>query len=784
MTFAEARPRFVGAPIRRLEDPRLLTGHGSFTDDHAPPRCAHVAFRRADHPHARIVAVDTEGAARAPGVIGVFTAADLAPLVRPLRATSRMKEYHATEILALASDIVRYVGQPVVAVLADSRYMAEDAAELLDIVYEPLPVATSPAEAVAPDAALLHPEAGTNVLLTRAFTRGDIDAAFAAASVTVSGTFRLGRKTPAALENRACLAEWDHARRALTIHAATGIPGVLRDALAECLDLPGTRVRVIAGDVGGSFGGKGSVYPEELAVAALARKLGRPVKWTGDRMEDLTATSQAFDEIVTAELALAADGTMLGLRADVLGDIGAGSIYPWTAALEPVQVVSFLPGPYRIAAYAARVRGVATPKSPTGPYRGVGRPAATFAMERLVDLAAARLGLDPAELRRRNLVTAEEFPYRTGSGLIWDRAGFQESLAAACDAGNYAALREEQAIARGAGRWFGIGLATYAELTGIGSRIAVAPGMPINTGTETSSIRIDATGAVTAAFGIAAHGQGLETALAQVVADALGCRIEDIAILQGDSALVPSSTGTYASRSAVIAGGAGALAAREVRRKLLRAAALLLEVAEADLDATDGIVRVVGTDRSLTFREIARAVYSEMGRIPRDRREDLAASETYDPYLGTAACATHLAVVEVDPETYHITIRAYYVAEDCGRIINPLIVDGQVQGGVAQGIGAALLEDVVYDGAGQILTASFVDYLLPTAAEIPPIGITHLELPPPDNLLGVRGMGEGGTIGAPAAIANAVADALGLAITDLPITPDRLFRLLASGETA
>ncbi len=784
MTFAEARPRFVGAPIRRLEDPRLLTGHGSFTDDHAPPRCAHVAFRRADHPHARIVAVDTEGAARAPGVIGVFTAADLAPLVRPLRATSRMKEYHATEILALASDIVRYVGQPVVAVLADSRYMAEDAAELLDIVYEPLPVATSPAEAVAPGAALLHPEAGTNVLLTRAFTRGDIDAAFAAASVTVSGTFRLGRKTPAALENRACLAEWDHARRALTIHAATGIPGVLRDALAECLDLPGTRVRVIAGDVGGSFGGKGSVYPEELAVAALARKLGRPVKWTGDRMEDLTATSQAFDEIVTAELALAADGTMLGLRADVLGDIGAGSIYPWTAALEPVQVVSFLPGPYRIAAYAARVRGVATPKSPTGPYRGVGRPAATFAMERLVDLAAARLGLDPAELRRRNLVTAEEFPYRTGSGLIWDRAGFQESLAAACDAGNYAALREEQAIARGAGRWFGIGLATYAELTGIGSRIAVAPGMPINTGTETSSIRIDATGAVTAAFGIAAHGQGLETALAQVVADALGCRIEDIAILQGDSALVPSSTGTYASRSAVIAGGAGALAAREVRRKLLRAAALLLEVAEADLDATDGIVRVVGTDRSLTFREIARAVYSEMGRIPRDRREDLAASETYDPYLGTAACATHLAVVEVDPETYHITIRAYYVAEDCGRIINPLIVDGQVQGGVAQGIGAALLEDVVYDGAGQILTASFVDYLLPTAAEIPPIGITHLELPPPDNLLGVRGMGEGGTIGAPAAIANAVADALGLAITDLPITPDRLFRLLASGETA
>jgi aerobic carbon-monoxide dehydrogenase large subunit len=780
----EARPRFVGAPVRRLEDPRLLTGHGSFTDDHAPSRCAHVAFRRADHPHARIAAIGTEAAVRAPGVIGVFTAADLTPLVRVLRATSRMKEYHATAILPLADGIVRYVGQPVVAILADSRYAAEDAAELLEIAYEPLPVATDAAAAAAPGAPLLHPEAGTNVLLARAFARGDVDAAFAAAAVTVGGTFRLGRKTPAAIENRACLAEWDHARRALTVHATTGIPGVLRDALAECLDLPGTRVRVIAGDVGGSFGGKGSVYPEELAVAALSRKLGRPVKWTGDRMEDLTATSQAFDETVSAELALAADGTMLGLRAEVLGDIGAGSIYPWTASLEPVQVVSFLPGPYRVPAYAARVRGVATPKSPSGPYRGVGRPAATFAMERLVDMAAARLGLDPAELRRRNLVAADEFPYRTGSGLIWDRAGFQECLAAVCESGRYAALRAEQQAARAAGRRFGIGLASYAELTGIGSRIAVAPGMPINTGTETSAVRIDATGAVTAAFGIAAHGQGLETALAQVVADALGCRIEDIAILQGDSALVPSSTGTYASRSAVLAGGAATLAAREVKRKLLRAAALLLEAAEADLDAADGVVRVVGTDRSMTFREIARAVYSEMGRIPREQREDLAASETYDPYLGTAACATHLAAVEVDPETYRIAIRAYHVAEDCGRIINPLIVDGQVQGGVAQGIGAALLEDVVYDETGQLLTASFVDYLLPTAVEIPAIGITHLQLPPPDNLMGVRGMGEGGTIGAPAAIANAVADALGLAITDLPITPDRLFRLLAPGETA
>ncbi|MDE2005270.1 MAG: xanthine dehydrogenase family protein [Rhodospirillales bacterium] len=784
MTEAELRPRFVGTPVARVEDPRLLAGRGAFAEDGTPPRCAHLAFRRSDHPHARIVSIGTDAARAAPGVIGVFDAADLDGTVRPLRATSRMKDYHATAIFPLARDRVRYVGEPVVAVLAASRYAAEDAAELLDIAYEALPVATDAATAATPDAPLLHPEAGTNVLLARGFARGEVDAAFAAAAVVVSGRFRMGRKAPAALENRAALAEWDHAAGALTLRAATGIPGVLRDALAEALDLPGSRVRVIAGDVGGSFGGKGSLYAEELTVAALARKLGRAVKWSGDRLEDLLATSQAFDETIEAELALAADGAMLGLRAEVLGDIGAVSIFPWTASLEPVQVISFLPGPYRIPAYAARVRGVATPKPPTGPYRGVGRPAATFAMERLVDLAAARLGIDPAELRRRNLVAAGEFPYRTGSGLIWDRAGFRESLDTACADGGYAALRSAQAEARAAGRCFGIGLATYAELTGIGSRIAVAPGMPINTGTETASVRIDPTGAVTAAFGIAAHGQGLETALGQVVADALGARFADVRVLQGDSALVPSSTGTYASRSAVIAGGAARLAGAEVKRKLLRAAALLLEAAETDLEAEDGIVRVAGTDRAMTFREIARAVYSEMGRIPRERREDLAASETYDPYLGTASCATHLAAVEVDPETFAVTIRAYHVAEDCGRMINPAIVEGQVQGGVAQGIGAALLEDMVYDATGQNLSASFVDYLLPTASEIPALGITHLELPPPDNLLGVRGMGEGGTIGAPAAIANAVADALGVAVETLPLTPDRLFHLIHPGETA
>ncbi len=776
----ELRPRFIGARLTRREDARLLAGLGAFTDDHQPARCLHVAFRRSDHAHARIVAIDTGAVLAAPGVAAVFRVQDLDP--HPLHAASRMKEYHATELWPLARDVVRYVGEPVVAVVATSRYAAEDALDRLDIVYTPLPVASDAVAAAAPDAPLLFPDAGTNILVARGFSRGDVDGGFAAAHAVVSGSFRLHRKSPAALEPRAIVAEWDRARNALTLRATTGIPGVLRDAVCACLDLPGSRVRVIAPDVGGSFGAKGSVYPEELALALIARKLGRPVKWTADRLEDLAATSQAWDARIRAELALTADGSFLALRAEVLSDIGAGSIYPWTAALEPVQVVSFLPGPYRIAAYAARVRGVATPKAPTGPYRGVGRPAATFAMERLVDMAAARLGMDPGALRAANMVAADEFPYRTGSGLIWDRAGFRETLDAACEAGDYAGLRAQQAAARAAGRWFGVGLASYAELTGIGSRISVAPGMPINTGTETASIRIDATGAVTADFGMAAHGQGLETTLAQVVADRLGCPPEMIEIRQGDTALLASSTGTYASRSAVIAGGAGIAAADALRAKLVRAAALLLEAAETDLVVADGTVRVAGTDRGLSFRAIAQAVYAEMGRIPRAQREELQATETYDPYLGTAACATHLAAVEIDPQTYEIRVRAYHVAEDCGRIINPMIVDGQVTGGVAQGIGAALLEEVVYDAAGQLQSASFVDYLLPTAAEIPTIGISHPDLPLPENIGGFRGMGEGGAIGAPAAVANAVADALaplGVTITELPVTPERLFRLIA-----
>ena len=780
-----ARPKIVGARIKRTEDPRLLTGLGVYTDDRQVVRVLHVAFRRSDQAHARIRSIDCSAARAAPGVVAVFKAEDLSAAVRPLVATSRMPNYYPTPLLPLAQHKVRYVGEPVVGVIAQSRYDAEDALELIAIDYEPLAAVSDPEAAARSGAALLHEEAGTNVLVSREFKRGDVDAAVQTAPVRVKGRFRMHRKTALAIEPRACLAEYEAGREALTLHSATQVPGIVRDALATALDIPGHRIRLVAPDVGGGFGGKGSLYPEEIFVCAAARQLRRAVKWTSDRLEDLAASNQAFDEIVDAELALDADGRILALSADVIGDVGAYSVYPWTAGLEPVQVVSFLPGPYRIQHYRARTRAVATSKAPTGPYRGVGRPISTFVMERLMDMAAARIGMDAKDIRLKNLVAAEELPYKVASGIVWDKSGFQECLNAACAAIGYDSLRAAQKEARAAGRWVGIGIACYAELTGIGSRISVAPGMPINTGTETAIVRIDSTGAVTAAFGVAAHGQGLETTLAQVVAEHLGARFDDIRVVQGDSSAVPGGTGTYASRSMVLAGGAGTLAAQAVREKVLNAASHLLEASVADLVAEDGRVTVVGTDRSISFRDVARAVYSELARLPAEARGELAATRTYDPVFGTTSAATHIATVAIDPETYEIRVERFAVAEDCGRLVNPLIVDGQVHGGVAQGIGAALYEEVIYDERGQVTTGSLVDYLVPSACEIPPMQVVHLESESPTTLGGFRGMGEGGTIGAPAAVANAVADALaplGIEINELPATPERLFRLIEAAR--
>src|ERR1700742_240020 len=596
------RPRHVGAPIKRAEDPRLLTGRGEYSSDRKPDRALHAAFRRSEQSHAKIIHIDTAAAQAAPGVVAVLTAESIAGDFKPVIPFSRMPNYYATPIVPLATGKVRYVGEAVAVVIASSRYLAEDALELIEIEYEPLGSVSRAEQAVENDAPLLHDEAGTNVLIAREFKKGDVDVDMKAAAVRVGGRFEMTRKAPLAMEPRSYAAEYDMKRSAITLYTSSNIPGIVRDAVSESLDLPGNRLRVVAPDVGGSFGSKGSLYPEELLLCIAARKLGRSVKWTADRLEDVSSSSQAFAEIVDAEMGFDANGVATSLQADVIGDVGAYSIYPWTCGLEPVQVVSFLPGPYKIGSYRGAVRGVATCKPPTGPYRGVGRPISTFVTERLMDLGAKALGLDPLEIRRRNLIRAEEFPYRIASGLIWDKTGFVESLDAVISAANYEQLRVQQADARKQGRLFGIGIASYAELTGIGSRISAAPGMPINTGSETAKIIIDSTGAVTAAFGVASHGQGLETTLAQIVADDLGAKFEDIRIVQGDSDEVPMSTGTYASRSAVLGGGAAKHASSLLRDKIKRVASHLLEANADDIELFGGKAVVVGTDRAVTFR--------------------------------------------------------------------------------------------------------------------------------------------------------------------------------------
>ena len=726
------RPQFVGAKVMRREDPRLLAGQGNYVADIKRHGMVHIAFRRSDHAHALIKSVDVSAAQALDGVVGVYTGADIAALANPYQATSRMKNYQATFIPPLALDKVRYVGEAVVAVVASSRYVAEDALARIEIEYEALPVLVDPEESLKPDAPKLHDDLESNILAAREFSRGEVDEAFAAAAQTAGGRFHFTRTTPVTIEARASVAEYDKGARSLTLHCTTQIPGIVRDKLSEIFDLPGPRIRVIAPDVGGGFGGKTSLYSEEIVACAIARDLGKPVKWVSDRMEDLMTTGNAFDEIVDAEIAIAEDGKILGVKADVIGDVGAYSIYPWTATIEPVQVVSFLPGPYRIDNYAARVRAVATNKTLTGAYRGVGRPISVFVMDRLLDMAARKIGMDPAEIRRRNLVNDDEFPYKAASGLVWDKSAFQACLREAADGIGYDDLRREQEAARAEGRWVGIGIACYAELTGVGSRIAVAPGMPINTGTET-------------------------------------CNVET---------LTPRD----------LLGGAGILAAKAVHEKIVRVAGHLLEAAEEDIETGDGHVRVKGTDKSMTIRDLARALYSDMGRVPKDMRDEidnLEATKVYDPFFGTTTSASHMCLVEIDPETYKVEIKRYIVVEDCGRVINPSIADGQAHGGVAQGVGVALMEEVVHDAAGQILTASLVDYVVPSAVEIPSIDVVHVEAELPGTVGGFRGLGEGGTIGAPACIANAISDALsplGIEIMEIPATPERLFRLVEAAR--
>jgi carbon-monoxide dehydrogenase large subunit len=773
-----------GARVRRKEDGRFVTGRGQYVSDVELPRMLHVAFVRSVYAHARIRAVDAAAAKTSPGVIAVATGADPDIARRRICARSALPSYVETEQPILAWPEARFAGEAVAAIIAADRYAAEDAAALVTVDYEPLPAAVDVIEARG-GAAIVHAAAPDNVLLSRRFESGQVEATLAASAVVIERTFRTNRQTAAPIEGRGGVADWNAAAGKLTLWSGTQIPHLARHGLAEILDLAENRIRVIAPDVGGGFGVKAMLYPEDVVLCLLAMRLGRAVKWVEQRREGLLASAHARDHHYAVRAGFDGSGRLLALDARIACNAGAYSVYPWTAGLEALMAGGLLAGPYKLANYRCEVAAVATHTAPAGPYRGVARPAATFVMERVLDLGAAALRLDPVQLRRLNLVGPRDLPYTSATRLVHDSPSYPACFEKVLAAIGYEAFRAEQARARRQGRYLGIGFANYNELTGLGQAASAGPRMPFRTGHEGVTVRMDPSGAVTVLAGVTSQGQGLETTMAQIVASELGAPLDAVTVVLGDTDATPFGLGAFASRQAVIGGGAAIRAAQSLREKITRIAAHLLEAARDDLEAADGRVAVKGTpDRAVSLAEVARVAHLETQRLPADLEPGLEATRFYDPIRGTFAAGAQAAVVEVDPQTGTLAILRYVCVEDTGRVINPLIVEGQVQGAIAQGIGGALLEHVIYDAGGQLLTGTLMDYALPTSTDVPPVQLDHIE-EPAENLAGVRGVGEGGALGPAAVLANAVADALspfGIEPNELPLTPARLWGSLNTAE--
>jgi len=757
-----------------VEDPRLLTGRGRFLDDVTLPGLLHAAFARSPHAHAELRSVDITSARAVAGVELALTGRDLDGVVAPLAPRLEAPGFSATSWPALPTSRVRFVGEPVAVVAATTPYAAVDGCGLVQVEYAPLPAVPDVAAALDPGAPRLHSEHGSNVLFERRGGQGDVDGAFAAAAVVIRETFTHARCSASPLEGRGVIARWEG--DALTLWTGSQVPHVFRVGIARALDLPEARVRVIVPDTGGGFGQKMHVMPEDLAVAALARRVGRPVKWIETRSENLSAAAQTREARVEIEAAADSSGVLLALRARLWSDAGAYHIYPLTAALEPLGTASILPGPYRTPAYAFHLTAVATTKPPLGAYRGVGMTMGAFVMERTLDLLAARLRLDPAEIRRRNLIPRDAYPFTSATGFVYDSGDYPKALEEALTLAGYDRLTREREEGRARGRLLGVGLACYTEYTGIGSETYRRRGMADVPGHEAARVEMAADGQVTCYVSFPSQGQGHATTTAQLVADQLGVALEAVTVRQPDTESAPGGTGTFASRGAIAQSGAADAAAATVRHKLLAIAGARLEASPADLLLRDGRVSVRGMpDRGVSVAEVARLAWAPPpGGLPAGMEPGLEATQSFDPPGPTFSGAVHVAGVEVEPETGRVTVREYTVVEDCGPVINPMIVEGQIHGAVAQGIGEALGERLVYDESGQLATGTLMDYALPTAAALPFFTIGHLETPSPLTPGGYKGMGEGGTIGAPAAIANAVADAmkpLGVAITALPILP-------------
>lgn len=773
--------RYVSQSVKRTEDPPLLMGRAHFIGDLRLPGLLAVKFLRSPHAHARVVHVDVRAAAAMSGVEAVVTGRDLLSSTRSIRAVMSGAGYKESGWPPLAGDTARFAGEAVAAVVASDQYRGEDALEAIDVTYEPLPAVVDAEAGMKPTAPVLHAEMGDNIIFHTRFENGDVARALAGADIRLTETFRHARCSSSPMEPRGVMASVDPVDGTLTVWASTQAPHLMRSGLAEALRLPESRIRILCPAVGGGFGPKMHLYPEDIVVAELARRLRRPVRWLEDRRENLLASAQARDHVNHVEIGARKDGTLLAIRSTLICDSGAYSVYPVTASLEPLTAAGILPGPYKLAALAYDAYAVATNKCPAGAYRGVGMALGTFVRERLVDMVARRAGLDPADVRRRNFVDAGELPFATASGLVVDSGNPLESHERALAGADYASVRATPALANG--KYRGVGVAAYTEFTGMGSGTFRRRGMKQVSGHDAATVRVEPSGEVRGFVSAASQGQGHATTLAQVLADELGVPLETVSIVEGDTERCPHGSGSFASRSMVVSGGALVLAARRVRDKIATIAAHMLEAAREDLTFDEGTIAVRGVPgRAVTLGQVADLAYRPAGgTLPPGVDPALEATHYYDPPPATFSNGTHVAVVEVDPDTGQVSILRHVVVEDCGRIVNPMIVDGQTHGAVAQGIGNALYEDFAYDAGGQPLTTTFMDYIIPGTHEVPPVEVIHLETPPAVSVTGFKGMAEGGTIGSTAAVANAIADALaplGLEIRELPVTPDRLYRLL------
>ena len=761
---------WVGRRLPRYEDPVLLRGDGRYVADLA--RGA-LAMRFVRSPVAR----GTIRRVTAPAGARVITAADLTD-VKPLCPRLLRPDFVPIAQPVLAMGRVTYVGEPIAAVIAGSAAEAEDLAEQVEVEIDPETPVVTLDQALAPGAPLVHDAAKNNTVIDTGLDAGEVDAAFAAAAQVVEFTFVSRRQSAMPLEARAALAAFDRSTGRVTLSISAQAPHMVRTGVADALGMPESELRVIAPDVGGGFGQKVPTIPEHIVAVWVARRFRCAVAWIEDRLENLTASFHARDQRLKLCGAFAADGRLLAVDADILCNIGAYGNMPVTAALEPLMATTELPGPYDLRAYRVRSRGITTNTCPMAPYRGVSRPVITTAMERLMDTAAARLGLDPLDIRRRNLISS--FPHHSLTGMVQDAGSYREAMEEAAVMIDLPAFRARQQAARAEGRYLGIGFSVFAERTGYGTPTFSARKMEVTPGWERVELAMDASGNVEARIGASPHGQGLKTTLAQLLADEIGVEPARIRVVSGDTDRTPYGWGTFASRAAVIAGGACKLAGIKLRERLAEVAAQTLEAAASDIEISDGRVVVRGTDLAVGVPELARAAYHQSHRFPAIAETGLSAVATYDPG-GTFSNACHVAIVEVDPATGGVRIERFAIVEDAGVLINPTIVEGQIHGGVAQGIANALYEQVVYDDAGNILTGSLADYLVPTMAEIPDLEIHHLETITDASITGVKGVGEGGAIGAPGAVLNAVVDALrpfGVELFEMPVTPQRILELV------